>query len=150
MKSRKRLPTTVLTAGVQLATSGWILPFRRATWRLEPWAMRTWTITASGRKSRLTVGCGARRELRPDGLLISLVTGFGARHGAGRGSMMRPGATLPSTMAAGYMRVDIGDGGPDRLMFGRSMLPHWWRSSVDRDGPSASDLEAAADTAGAR
>src|SRR5262245_14575580 len=141
MRSQKLLLTMVSTAGARRATSDWTLPFLHAMSRRELLATRIWTITASGRKSRLTVGCGARCELPPDGPLISSATGFGSRHGAGRGSMMRPGATLPSTMAAGFMRVDIGDGHPDRLMFGRFMLPHWSRGLVDRDGALASDSE---------
>src|SRR5215468_1852552 len=131
MKSRKHLPTTVSIAGARLATGGWILPFRRGTWRPELWATKIWTITAYGRKNRLTVGSGVQRESLRDGLLISMVTGFGSRHGVGPGLTMRPGATLPSTMADGCMPVDIGDGRRGRFMFDRSMLPHWSRGLAD-------------------
>src|ERR1700758_1308853 len=130
----KRHPTTVLTAGARCATSARTLPFRRATWRRELWAMKTWMTTAYGARLRLTALCGFRVPCLRAGLLINMVTGSGLSRGAGPGSMTRLGDTLPSTMAAGCIRAATGDGRRDRFTPVQSTHQHWLRGLAARAG----------------
>src|ERR1700751_1604441 len=122
----KRHPTTVLTAGARCVTSARTLPFRRATWHRELWAMKTWVTTGYGVRPRLTALCGFRVPCLRAGLLINMVTGSGLSRGAGPGSMTRLGDTRPSIMAAGFTQAATGDGLLDRSMRDRSTHPRWW------------------------
>src|ERR1700751_5406707 len=140
----------VSTDGVRRATSVRTVPCRRAMWLPEPSAMRTWTITACGAKSRLMGQCGFRVPWLRVGLLISTVIGSGLSRGAGPGRMTLLGDTLLSTTDAGFRPAAIGDGHRDRFTRVRCTLQRWWHGSAGRDGARTLALAWVADLGGAR
>ena len=65
---------------------------------------------------------------------IATATGCGSPPGAGLGSMTRLGASLRSTMAAGYTPAVTGDGPRDRIVPGvPTMRRRWWRGLAAPD-----------------
>src|ERR1035441_9194193 len=68
----------------------------------------------------------------PVGRRTAMGTGRGWSRGAGRGWTMLPGASRPSTTAAGPTTVAAGSGCPARWWRSRYTLPRWWPSWADR------------------
>src|SRR6516162_3061527 len=112
MRPSRLLLLTALTTGPRFATS--VLMARNQHNMSPPVssAIRTSTTTADGRPFPNMAPSGSRIAFRLDGLLIATATGYGSHLGDGPGSMMRLGASHPSTMAAGSLTADIGAGLP--------------------------------------
>ena len=66
--------------------------------------------TETGGRIPTTDTFGSPTRLPSDGPRITKATGIGSRPGDGPGSMIPPGAMLRSTMAAGSVSADAGDG----------------------------------------
>src|ERR1019366_5246680 len=83
----------------------------------------------------------------PVGRRTAMGTGRGWSRGAGRGWTMLPGASRPSTTAAGPTTVAAGSGCPARWWRGRYTLPRWWPSWADRAPVCRSPYPSAAELA---
>src|SRR6266702_6032143 len=102
-----------LTTGAMCVSGAKNRRLRRAMWLRELWATRTWTTAVTGNRRR----CMARFGIRgctQGGLLIAKATGPGWSRWGGPGWMTRPGDSLLSTMAAGFVFMTAGDGFRDR------------------------------------
>ena len=94
---------------------------------------------ADGR--RPTARSGFRPRCPRAGRLIATDIGRGSLPGAGPGLMTRPGASLPSTTAAGCLGMAVGAGLLDRSATGiLTMLRHWSAGLADPASALASDL----------
>src|SRR5579862_6825720 len=92
----------------------------------------------TGSRPRATAMFGYRTRFRQDGLRTVTATGRGLRLGAGRGSMMLPGALRPSTTAVGSAGAEAGLGHRARLAIGiRITRPHWSAGLAARASVSA-------------
>src|ERR1700731_3036495 len=90
--------------------------------------MKTSTNTATGVTWPATARAGGRAPSLSDGLLIASVTGHLLVRGAGPGSKMSPGDSLPSTTDAGRLWAQGGSGFPDRSWFAPYGRRLWWHS----------------------
>src|SRR5216684_1067296 len=72
-------------------------------------------ITVTGAMNLTTATFGIRVMLHLTGLLTAMAIGTGSTPGAGLGLIIRRGASLPSTMAAGTISRADGDGARPRF-----------------------------------
>src|SRR5262249_33346439 len=113
-------------------------PFPRVTFRATYPAIPIWMTTVHGVKIRITARFGIRRWSALDGLPTVTAIGVTSAHGAGRGWTTRPGALLPSTMAAGHSSAVAGAGARVPTMRLRFMALHSWASLAALTGGLAS------------
>src|ERR1700719_2096672 len=98
----KALPTmTISINGAIRATNVGNIQHRPATSLTTPWVMRIWTKTASGTPILSTARSGIPAMWPATGLRTATDTGYGFRHGVGRGSMTLLGVLRHFTMAVG-------------------------------------------------
>jgi hypothetical protein len=90
----------------------------RSTFRATSSAMKTWTATARGARSRNTAMCGRPHASLPAGLHTAMGVTPIFPAGAGRGSTMRRGALLRFTTATGSPSAVAGAGCRARGMWG--------------------------------
>src|SRR3982074_3515295 len=84
-----------------------------------------WLTTAVGSQRPITAMSGLRQRLWPAGRPIITVVGCGLRPGAGRGWMMRHGASFRFTTAAGLISAPGGAGCRDHDMCVLCMRRQW-------------------------